>query len=195
MTDDLIKFITETTKENFISIQNTVISNAEYHPYSDDLSTMENMLDTSKFEDVGDFYTVNILLSPRAHLYKNYAYEKLNKENEANSELILAQKIMEGLSLTGDGSKQSPYLVTRISDEKDLLSYFQEQFANQKLINDNGRYFDCITCQSGKDIYFDITTPYLKMQELMDTGKIETPFSSKTKNRIASTKKWWKFWK
>lgn len=195
MTEDLFKFINDTTKENFISIQNAVISNSEYHPYSNDLSTVESMLDADKFEDVGDFYNINILLSPRAHLYKNYAFEKLNKENEAKSELILAQKIMEGLSLTGDGSKQSPYLVTRISDEKDMLSYFQEQFASQSLINDNSRYFDCITCQSGKDIYFDITTPYLKMQELMDTGKIETPFGSKTKNDITSTKKWWEFWK
>lgn len=195
MTEDLFKFINETTKENFISIQNAVISNPEYHPYSNDLSTMEDMLDAGKFEDVDDFYTINILLSPRAHLYKNYAFEKLNKENEAKSELILAQKIMEGLSLTGDGSQQSPYFVTRISDERDMLSYFQEQFASQRLINDHNRYLDCITSQSGKNIYFDITTPYLKMQELLDSGKIKTSFRQGNKNADTSTKKWWQFWK
>ena len=165
MTEDFFYFISNTIKKNFINSQNIVFSNAEYNPYSEDLNIMKNLLDSNEFKKLVEYNNINTILSPRAHLYKNYALEKL--ENDAKHELIFTQKIMEGISITGNGTKALPYLVTRVSDEKDMLNYLQEEFKSQRLAKENDKFYDLIFCKSENKIYFDITIPFLKMQDLM----------------------------
>ncbi|WP_452598660.1 DUF4919 domain-containing protein [Pontimicrobium sp. MEBiC01747] len=197
MTEEFFNFISETTKENFVNAQNAVKLHPAYNPYSEDLSIMEDLLDEKKFQEAADYSSINVLLSPRAHLYKNYALGQLNNVKDAESELFFAQKIMEGIETTGDGSEEYPYIVTRVSDERDLLNYLQEKFISQRLVNKNNQYFDLINCESGTELYFDITEPYLKMQQLMNDGEIKTPFNIKqesNKNTVSKPKKWWKFW-
>lgn len=136
MTEDFFKFIMETTKENFSKSQRDVFSNNEYNPYSEDLNYLEELLDEEKFQDAVEYNTVNILLSPRAHLYKNYALTQLKKEDGAKAEMIIALKILECISLTGIGTKDEPYVITRISDEKDFLNYLEEEFSSQSLVSE-----------------------------------------------------------
>lgn len=195
MTETFFNFIIDTTDQNFTSSQNEVFNHPNYNPYSKDLDAIEDFLDQDKLIDATNYSNINTILSPRVHLYKNYALAKLNKTKEAESELILAQKIMEGISLTGDGSKLKPYKVTRISDEKDMLRYFDEAFASQSLINGDDKIMDLITCESGRAIYFDITTPYSRMKVLMDNQKIESPIKNMKDEDFISKKKWWEFWK
>ncbi|WP_111684154.1 DUF4919 domain-containing protein [Winogradskyella tangerina] len=196
MTDDFFKFILETNKENFTNSQKEIFSDKDYNPYSNDLEVLEEFLSTQQFDKAVAFNNINLLLSPRAHFYKNYALEKLGKEKDAQSELVFAHKIMEGICTTGDGTEENPYLVTRISDERDILSYLSEEKESQMLVQKDGKYFDLLNCKSGKAIYFDITTPYTKMQELMDSGKISLFGSEEAEeDASASNKKWWQFWK
>ncbi len=193
MTEDFFNFILNTTKENFTKSQKEVFSDKDYNPYSNDLEIIEDLLDKSEFNKAVEYNNINILLSPRAHFYKNYALEKLNREKDSKSELIFGQKILEGICSTGNGTKEDPYIVTRISDERDVLSYLQEERLSQALVQENGKHLDLLNCKSGNEIYFDITVPYTKMQELMDKGKIN--LFDPTKSGISnSNKKWWKFW-
>ena len=166
--DNIFQFLQETTKENFTAAQAMVTGHEDYDPYSKDLNIMEKLLDEDKYEEVARYDNVNVLLSPRAHLYKNYAWRQLEKEHEAKCEMVFAQKIMEGIHLTGDGTKEVPYQVIRISDERDMLMFLQEKFVKQSLIKgeDDEQFFDKIDCESGKEIYFDITTLYHKMQTM-----------------------------
>ncbi|GAB5417148.1 MAG: hypothetical protein Crog4KO_20140 [Crocinitomicaceae bacterium] len=166
MTEDFFKFISETTKENFMRSQKAVQMSDDYDPYSDDLDKMTKLLDANKLEETVDFSTVNVILSPRAHLYKSFALEQLGRKEEANSESILAQKIMEGISITGYGSLRYPYFITQISDERDFLMYLKEEFGSQELMTGDNVVFDKITCKSGRMVYFDITIPYLRLQKL-----------------------------
>jgi hypothetical protein len=85
-----------------------------------------------------------------------------------------------------------PYLITRMSDERDLLTYLNEEFASQSLVTENNRFYDLITTQSGNRIYFDITTSYTSMQNLVDDGKMDLSFLSE---EPVNEKKWWQFWK
>lgn len=196
MMDTFFQFITDTTKENFMSSQQIVFKNNGYNPYSKDIDTIKDLLDKSCFQEAIDFDNINTLLSPRAHLYKHFALKKMGKEKNAQAELILAQKIMESISLTGDGSKEHPYIVTRISDERDMLMYFEESFGSQKLSHNQDRSFDIISCKSGKDIWFDITTPYSAMKAKLNKGIAEKKTVQNQKsNNMSSVKKWWEFWK
>ncbi|WP_422104823.1 DUF4919 domain-containing protein [Winogradskyella sp.] len=195
MTDTFFDFIRTTTNENFISSQEEVFNHSSYNPYSEDLDVIEDFLDKEELVKAVEYNNINVILSPRAHLYKNYALDKMNKEKEAQAELIFAHKIMEGISLTGNGTKEMPYMVTRVSDEKDMLRYFQEEFKSQSLVKNENSILDLIQCQSGKEIYFDITRPYLRMQELMNSGKLESPIQKMMNENETKKKKWWEFWK
>ena len=192
MTVDFFKFITETTKENFLASQQIVFSDETYNPYSDDLNILEQQLGNDEFEEVIEYVSVNILLSPRAHFCKHYALTELGDEEGAKAELILGQKILEAISLTGNGTKEMPYLITRMSDERDLLAYLDEEFASQSLVADNNRFYDLITTQSGNEIYFDITTSYSKMQNMVDDEEMDLSFLT---GELVPEKKWWQFWK
>lgn len=191
--DTFFDFILDTTKDKFLASQAIVFSHEDYNPYSDDLNVMEDLLEEGKYEAVVGYSSVNILLSFKARMYKNYALTKIGDENEAKAELIFSHKILEGIGLTGDGTPEAPYQVTRISDEFDFLIYLDENYASQSLVTVKDRICDVITTHSGKDIYFDITKAYLRMKELMDSGKMKLPFEDE--EVIKREKKWWEFWK
>lgn len=183
----IFQFVIETTKENFETSQQSIFSHESYDPYSEDLENIENLLDENRFEEVIKYNNINILLSPRAHLYKSFALRQLGEESNAKSEVILAHKILEGISLTGEGTQEKPFVVTRISDEKDFLTYLEEQFSGQSLQHSEDKIYDVINTVSQKEIYFDITVPYQKMMNLIN-NQVEKPTNTKTK-------KWWQFWK
>ena len=175
MNESFFDFVKNTTRETFSASQRFVFDHPDYHPYSDDLEIMESFLDNAEYQKTLEHNSINTILSARAHLYKSFAMQELENKDAEKFEMILAHKILEGMSLTGDGSLENAYVVTRISDERDLLRYLQEELVNQQLVQADNRYFDLLECASGKKIYFDITVPYTKMQELMDSGKMDFP--------------------
>lgn len=195
MTDQFFDCFMEPSLENFTFSQQEIFNHPEYHPYSEDLKVLQGLLDKNDLENAIELNTVNLMLSPRAHLYKQYALDKLNRPEEAKSEGYMAHIILEGISLTGDGTVERPYRVTSISDERDMVQFLNEEFAGQSLVQANDKIMDMIQCKSGKEIYFDITIPYQRMQHMMDNGMMESPLAAKPKANAPQQKKWWEFWK
>lgn len=74
-----------------------------------------------------------------------------------------------------------------------MLKYFQEEFISQSLIKNNDKIFDLIRCQSGREIYFDITVPYKRKETIMNDNNGE--LSSSIQKFTLTKKKWWQFWK
>ena len=184
---DFFSFMITPDKELFLKSRDIVINHEDYNPYSDDLSEIEKMLDNNDFDKVIEYNNINVLLSPRVHLYKNYALKQMGNEDDAKSELILAQRIVENIALTGNGSMELPYIVTRVSDERDLLNYLEETFRGQSLIFENDIYYDRIDTVSGRQIYFNITDCYLKIKNT-SFDDLLSQIQEKPK------KKWWKIW-
>lgn len=201
MTDDFFDFLTEPTKEAFLKARNYVIEHEEYNPYSDDTSTIQDLLQKEAFEDVLKYTNINVILSPRVHLMKKYAATQLGREKDATSEYFLGHRILEGIESTGDGSKENPYLVLRVSDERDFLGFIGEEFKSQALVKEDKTY-DLITTQSGKSIYFDITDSYKKIASfsfsdmLNSLGDDEEDEGFQEEKVVVKEKKkkWWKFW-
>ncbi len=201
MTDDFFDFLTEPTKEAFLKARNYVIEHEEYNPYSDDTSTIQDLLQKEAFEDVLKYTNINVILSPRVHLMKKYAATQLGREKDATSEYFLGHRILEGIESTGDGSKENPYLVLRVSDERDFLGFIGEEFKSQALVKEDKTY-DLITTQSGKSIYFDITDSYKKiasfsfsdMLNSLGDDEAEEDIQEEKVETIEKKKKWWKFW-
>ncbi|WP_046758161.1 DUF4919 domain-containing protein [Kordia jejudonensis] len=162
MKDDFFDFLNEPTKEAFLKARAQIVAHEDYNPYSDDPTIIQDLLMQKEYEKVMNYTNINTILSPRVHLMKKYAATQLGREKDATSEDFLGYRILEGILATGDGSKEHPYMVLRVSDERDFLSFIGEEFASQALIKEEKTY-DCIHTQSGKSIYFDITDCYRKI--------------------------------
>lgn len=204
MTDEFLNFFKDPTQENFLKARNYVITHEEYNPYSDDISKLQELLEVANYEKVLHYNNINVIMSPRAHLYKKYAATQLGNEKDASSEFFLAHRILEGILLTGDGSKEHPYVVLRVSDERDVLSFISEEFESQSLVKEE-RIYDLITTKSGKTIYFDITDSYntiasFGMNDMLRSlgVDLEDEDDDSNENTLSPNekpaKKWWKFW-
>lgn len=175
-TKEFFKFIVESTKENFLKSRESVITHEKYNAYSNDFEVLSKLMEQEKYEEVIAYNEINSLLSPLAHLVKRQAFLQMGEEKQAELELIAAQKILECIELTGEGTLENPYLITNILDERDFLGFLGERFASQVLIQNKEKSYDLITTESGKEIYFDITDAFAKLE------------------KAKPAKKWWKIW-
>jgi hypothetical protein len=71
------------------------------------------------------------------------------------------------MASTGNGSPDSPYLVTRISDEYDLLRRLNKVCRQQGLREKDGRRFDVLQCPDGSEVWFDVTEMFDSLKRKM----------------------------
>lgn len=67
---------------------------------------------------------------------------------------------------SGYGTDGRPYLVTRVSDEYDLLGFPQARWMCQSLRHHGGRACDVFDLEGGGEIWFDITGAFSRMNAL-----------------------------
>jgi len=189
--EKVFEFLTDPTKETFLKCRELVINDPEYDPYSEDIENMQDLLNEGKFEEVIRYVNVNILLSPRAHIYKYFAYKELGDEKGRSIEMTITQLIFECLEKTGNGTKDSPYIITRISDERDLVRHhLNKQDVSQNLIKDGDKIMDALTLEDGTQLYFDIKVPY---QRLAFSFSKRNEQAENKEEEKPQKKKWWKF--
>lgn len=192
MQNTYLLFLENPSHANYMKAINHVMNHKDYNPYSDDLDILTGFLDDQKYDEAIAHMNVNLLLSPRAHFFKRYAHQQKKNKEAAQSETFFADRILFCIQQSGDGTKASPYIISRISDERDFLDYLKEDFAKQALVKgDDEKVYDVISTQSGKDLYFDITKCYSMIsQQFTDFGGEE----KKENEQKQENKKWWKFW-
>ncbi|WP_167358461.1 DUF4919 domain-containing protein [Chryseobacterium culicis] len=191
MYEKVFEFLTDPTKETFLKCRELVINDPEYDPYSEDLENMQDLLNEGKFEEVILYKNVNILLSPRAHIYKYFAYKELGDEKGRNIEMTIAQFIFECLVKTGEGTQDAPYMITRISDERDIVrQHLNKKDVSQNLIRDGDKIMDVLTMDDGTQLYFDIKVPYQRLAFSFSKRNEQAENKEEEKHR---KKKWWKF--
>ena len=77
--------------------------------------------------------------------------------NWATEVFKYAAACFEGILLTGEGSAENPYQVTRPSDEYDLIVYLRYRITGQRLHQEGERRFDLLGVDDGSEIWFDVT--------------------------------------
>ena len=99
----------------------------------------------------------NLLLSPLAHLLLSAALKEEGNEKAADLERFICFRCVDGIGLTGDGTRARPYLVLRTSDEYDMLNAQGKQFASQHLVHEGGKSYDRMVCADDSELWFDVT--------------------------------------
>lgn len=153
------------TNTNYLHSQDFVFNHDGYNPYSNDLDILKQLLENNEYQKVIDYNTINTVLSTDAFILKFYAYQALEEHEQAKVMFGYAKKIIEAILKTGDGSLEAPYVVLRISDIYDVLSFLSEKVIKQKSMKQLHKQIDLIECASGKVFYFDVSKPISKIKE------------------------------
>lgn len=78
-------------------------------------------------------------------------------------ELMTGNACIEGILASGDGSQERPFVVTRTSDEHDVIDYLAKQPKRQSLTHNGSSHLDLIECTDGTEYWFDITDAYKQL--------------------------------
>ena len=156
--------------DTFLDLRERIIDTSQYFPYSAEFYEMGELLEQEEYTLAVKLFQhtlPNLLLSPGAHLMVSYAYEAQNNTEMAEFEKQVAFLLISCLLETGDGTLDNPYLILRISDEHDVLNALGKARREQALMADGDRILDRHTCEDETDVYFDVTTPYLRNVAMM----------------------------
>lgn len=157
-------FLENPTPENFGAVRSEVVNDPKYDGYSRDLDQMDRAINEKRFTDVGPLFAAaqpNLLLSPGAHLLLSVAAREQGNAKVADAERFICFRCLDGITGSGDGTQQKPYLVLRTSDEYDVLAALGKQLQTQHLVHsEDGRSCDRMVCADGSELWFDITAPF-----------------------------------
>lgn len=148
------------TAENYLAIRSVLMNGEHYDPYSTDIGELEQLCEEKQFARVLKMVSrnENLWLSPWAHLQASKAARMLRQQARAKREATLMAACLAGIQATGDGSRERPFVVTRVSDEYDLINSLGKKMSEQRLVSgDGGKYFDALDCADGTTVWFDIS--------------------------------------
>jgi hypothetical protein len=168
MQDLFFEFLRSPSKETFLAVRSALVASPSYDAYSRDLNVIEEAYQAERFEKVRQQASAtmgNLLLSPRLHLVAGLAARKLGDAKAADAELFICHCCIEGILSTGDGSANAPYLVTRTSDEYDVLMHTNKKMQQQALTHKDERSYDVLTCSDGTEYWFDITDAFACLEK------------------------------
>ncbi|WP_395739895.1 DUF4919 domain-containing protein [Prosthecobacter sp.] len=168
MREQLFNYLENPSLDSFMGLRQAALSAEGFDPYSAALDGVSALMQEDRWEEVVEVISKNLfpnhLLSPSAHMYLGFAYHKLGREKESGFEQLMYSALLDGIKSTGEGTQEQPYFVTRTSDEYDLLMAEDMKPTQQALIKKDGRAFDAMTLEDGRQVWFDIT-------EIMDLLK------------------------
>lgn len=165
-----IAHVNEPNKERFLDVRRLILAWPQYDPYSNDLVDIESLYGEKKFDAAKqqlDKSMPNLLLSPRAHILAYLIARGRGDFKVANNERVIIKSLYQGLMSTGDGTREHPYLVLRVSDEYDLLMHFSKKASSNSTQSIEEKHFDVLHCEDGSSVWFDVTDAYRWMQEKM----------------------------
>jgi len=164
---DFEAFVKEPTKANYLRVHRAVTTAETYQPYSMDLEDVDKLVEDGKFEEARSRLKKampGLILCPKAHALASRVARALGDTATADKEAPLAKKCIEGILSTGDGNPERPYMITRVSDEYDVLRHLKKTVAQQGVMNKDGKTLDRMQCDDGTEYCFDVTVLFKSMK-------------------------------
>ncbi|MEO1529579.1 MAG: DUF4919 domain-containing protein [Planctomycetota bacterium] len=163
MREQLIEFIQSPSRDSYLAIRREIIGSDVYEPYSDEINTASELYTQEKVEQARKTIQngmPNLMLSPRAHRFLGFLHHKLGDSHAAQVEMMIGDACVEGILSSGDGSQERPFIVTRTSDEHEVIEHLGKQLKQQSLTHDAGLHLDLLECTDNTEYWFDITDAY-----------------------------------
>ncbi len=170
-----VGYLQDPTPGNFLALRQALLETPGFDPYSRDLARADHFFSANQFDaaeqELRQRMRPSHILSAGTHLKLALVYQRLGRQEEMERERAIAIRCAEGVLSTGDGSPERPYLVTRTSDEYDVLAMRRLTFASQALRQDEGaRRLDVVRTQEGPELCFDITDIFELLKRRLRKG-------------------------
>lgn len=95
--------------------------------------------------------------SPSAHAALGAARAALGDHARARAERRTQVLALESIRSTGDGTREHPWSVLRVSDQYDVLRADRRTSREQTLTTSGGRSLDRHVCDDGSDVWFEVS--------------------------------------
>lgn len=95
-------------------------------------------------------------LCPRWHYLAGRVAEWHGDQASVRSSVQKMQLCLRAIAESGDGTKESPYQITFLTDADDLIRAFGESVRHQQLVSSPDGYRDVVTAHSGIEFWFDV---------------------------------------
>ena len=198
-------YLDSSTPPNFIRLRQAVAASLAYHPNDDNRRDAEDLLEAEKWDEALRLLMAdmeNCFLTPRCHFLAAFAAQKFGDEKKARIENSIGAVLMEAILASGDGTKSRPYLVSRITDEYDVLQYLEKSLKRQSLMSNENGTFDVMECTDDTEYWFDISMLFNRLNELSgkpvtggETGTIASFVPNEEAPPEPAQEPWWKFGK
>ncbi|MFT5528338.1 MAG: hypothetical protein ACI9HK_006327, partial [Pirellulaceae bacterium] len=149
--------------EDYLRLRDIIVESPGYDPYSSDLEKAGELLAEGRPQEAKamlDASFPNLVLSPRAHLLAAQIAMDKGEQELSSQEGLYAAVCLEGILRSGDGNAAMPYLVSRPSDEYDVVVYLDKRVTGQRLQQQDGRQFDLLVLDDGSEVWFDVTVAF-----------------------------------
>lgn len=160
MADLLSDFLDNPAGDTFLPLREAVIAAPEYDMFSDGLNRLGDLVESSDAAGalaMAPELMPNWLLSPQVHYLLSKAAEMQLDTDRTNSEMVMFQACMHGLTSSGDGTEDQPFAVLHVSDEYAILDALDKEPSGQRREMRDGQAFDVVTCSDESELWFDIT--------------------------------------
>ena len=153
-------FLRERTLDRYLAARDAMMVSRHYDPKSTVLPDIYRQLGRGLHHQVLALATKamgNWLLNPGIHFVVSQAFRELGDEERADHEVETGRALLSGLLMTGDGTPEHPYIVLRTADEYDVLASMGLRCRAHQVAYRNGRAFDALACDDGRDVWFDVS--------------------------------------
>jgi hypothetical protein len=170
--EEFLSFLQNPTRDSYIRLADLMVASPDYDPYSNELSSLEHLIETQQFADVMKQIPEVMsrwVLNPRIHMIGSMAASRLGDETTAKMEGMIALGCLRGIEATGDGTRERPFVVCYTADEYDLMMSKDKEAKGQMLVDEGGKACDVMRFEDGSEMWFDITRPYSVLQRRKET--------------------------
>ena len=153
-------FLKQPAAQRLVELQAEAFDCASYDPSARQLLDLESRLQCDDAAELlSELCQLDSIweLCPRYHFVKARIMETLRRPVEMRVAVKSMQSCLRGLMGTGEGTSHSPYCVTFLPDERDVMRVIGEEIRYRQVVFRSGRYCDVATSHTGHDVWFDVT--------------------------------------
>jgi len=144
----------------FNAIQQLVFASSDYDPAAESVTEIEQQLrhaNPGRLLRRLEQLSCEFDICPRMHYVEARLRESLGEVDLMQQSIKRLQICLEMIAETGEGSRDSPFVVTFVTDMDDTVRSFGEKVRYQQPVLSKLGQFDVLTSHSGIEFWFDVS--------------------------------------
>lgn len=155
----LNRWIDDPSPQRTDQLRDAIQSHPSYSSHTEVTSTVVPLLERGAHQEARDAVLAvmpGTFLSPSAHTALSRAHTALGEDTAADRERAFTRASLISILNSGDGTRESPWSVLRITDEYDIVAAMGTRVTQQSVTQPDGRILDHLTTDDGQELWFEL---------------------------------------